>query len=69
MVMYLVKNMQDFNSRTPRGVRRGGMIHAPPIYRISTHAPHAECDILQLICTIGMEISTHAPHAECDGKK
>ena len=33
---------------------------------ISTHAPHAECDIYIFWSKVYSFISTHAPHAECD---
>ena len=33
---------------------------------ISTHAPHARCDIEIAVRRIDVIISTHAPHARCD---
>ena len=37
-----------------------------PICEISTHTPHARCDVTQKAQDRIVDISTHAPHARCD---
>ena len=43
-LMPIVRRIKNFNSRTPRGVRRIIGKKSDAAIRISTHAPHAECD-------------------------
>ena len=57
---------QNFNPRTPCGVR-----HCMPDMRkaagqISIHAPHAGCDQQTAAPMPDLSISIHAPHAGCD---
>ena len=59
--------LNDFNPRTPRGVRPQSKI--PPLIRlgISIHAPREGCDIFGSIQTKAkFPISIHAPREGCD---
>ncbi len=63
----LCNALLNFNSRTPRGVRQRCRLVKWCKIRISTHAPHAECDTdAWAVYENTNNISTHAPHAECD---
>ena len=55
----------DFNSRTSCEVRLY-IISNQPRRQISTHAPHARCDFVEISLRSLYRISTHAPHARCD---
>ena len=59
---------QDFNPRTPCGVRLLIVRTALQKFVISIHAPHAGCDYGQPKRALYVHISIHAPHAGCDGK-
>ncbi len=48
-----------------RGVTNG-LSALFPIIIISTHTPHARCDITSHILRFHNPISTHTPHARCD---
>ncbi len=58
--------LDDFNPRTPCGVRREHLIHFGGFKTISIHAPHAGCDRMQKADHSAETISIHAPHAGCD---
>ena len=58
---------QDFNPRTPCGVRHCKHHHHPLFTDISIHAPHAGCDSTAHKLELrAIRISIHAPHAGCD---
>ena len=44
------------------------MDYKKEIWNISTHTPHARCDLLPLFTITISKISTHTPHARCDNK-
>ena len=56
----------DFNSHTPCGVRPTYCRNRIMYHHISTHTPHAGCDLTVRRVLIAVEISTHTPHAGCD---
>ena len=43
LIVYLSR-ITSFNSRTPCGVRQGTLPPAPPLLRVSIHAPRVGCD-------------------------
>ena len=62
----VLRPSQNFNPRTPCGVRRVAYSIGPTASCISIHAPHAGCDTVQNGSILGSYISIHAPHAGCD---
>ena len=56
----------NFNPRSPCGERRTIADFKLKLRLISTHAPHAGSDVLDLIRCGKIRISTHAPHAGSD---
>ena len=58
---------QNFNPRTPCGVRRAALLGAAGGGQISIHAPRAGCDLIARGSLRQVaEISIHAPRAGCD---
>ena len=57
---------QDFNPRTPCGVRHPVATSLYITGNISIHAPLAGCDWGPIRCTYDYDISIHAPLAGCD---
>ena len=57
----------DFYSRTSCEVQRCVQVREVSIL-ISTHAPLARCNVMQLLIHMVKEISTHAPLARCNDK-
>ena len=57
---------ENFNPRTPCGVRRTDEDDVVFGYQISIHAPHAGCDTGKATAILTAGISIHAPHAGCD---
>ena len=62
-----VRNLPNFNPRTPCGVRPHISVKWYKRAMISIHAPHAGCDVTWCVkLPIIFSISIHAPHAGCD---
>ncbi len=60
---------EDFNPRTPRGVRREAHYDWSASYIISIHAPREGCDLYVAFKYNITEISIHAPREGCDGEQ
>ncbi len=66
MAMFSGNHQNNFNPRTPHGVRLG--YHKPlrVCFCISIHAPHTGCDFQIRPKSSYILISIHAPHTGCD---
>ncbi len=65
---YIRYGNDDFNPRTPRGVRRRHSEQVGSGGGISIHAPLAGCDSSRSARCMARPISIHAPLAGCDSK-
>ena len=59
----------DFNPRTPCGVRPPMVKKFHQLFKISIHAPLAGCDGKRILDMSISKISIHAPLAGCDKRK
>ena len=62
----ITRESENFNPRTPCGVRHGLFDTEPQSERISIHAPLAGCDFKVATSSYIVIISIHAPLAGCD---
>ena len=62
------RSQDNFNPRTPHGVRRPAERRRLLSQQISIHAPHTGCDSDIPIGHNLFNISIHAPHTGCDTK-
>ena len=58
--------LAHFYSRTSCEVQPKNLSPNLSLFLISTHAPHARCNLEQIINGDDYNISTHAPHARCN---
>ena len=64
---YYGGQFNDFNPRTPCGVRLPYLLHPRETGSISIHAPLAGCDgVAAHLAALAVKISIHAPLAGCD---
>ena len=60
------QGVYSFNSRTPGGVRHGGLPSSSFTLSVSIHAPRGGCDTMLYSISMIPNVSIHAPREGCD---